>query len=168
MPFEEPSRITMPAIQSLLLVSPDMVGRLVNRVRASEKRELHIPAEAILPRGYAQYLLWVLEANSCQEPFDNRQKNQFREPSVCGQGNQEPKERQGAGIRSVYCRVAGQIETLEVNQQKCFDSVDLSAYPWNPQFNLNTSQVFYQLAKERSLFTYIQESIYGTEEIMLC
>ena len=31
MPFEEPSRITMPAIQSLLLVSPDMVGRLGNR-----------------------------------------------------------------------------------------------------------------------------------------
>ena len=146
----EKYEITIAGECSLVMVSPEMVGSLVQMVRESDKRELRIPAEVILPQGYAEYLLCVLEANLFQNFSEARQ-----EISVMFLTGRE--EGPDAGLQAVYRRVAGQIEMLRVNQQECFEHVDLLAYPCGTQFYLNVSETFYRLAKQRLLFTYVYE-----------
>lgn len=128
--------ITVSGEYSLLLISPDMVGLLVERVLASDKRELCIPTEEILPRGYAEYLVCVLKANSGLDVSDVRQ------------GKNE------AGIQLVYSHVAEQIGNLKANQYHCFDRARLSACPWGTQFCLSTSENFYELVKQKVTFMY--------------
>lgn len=47
----------------IIVLSPKMIAVLIEKIRSSDMKELVIPAEEILPQGYAQYLARVLEAN---------------------------------------------------------------------------------------------------------
>lgn len=47
-------RIRITGEYDVLVVSPRMIERLITRIRQSDSRELVIPAEEILPPGYAR------------------------------------------------------------------------------------------------------------------
>ena len=87
-------RIRITGEYDVLVVSPRMIERLITRIRQSDSRELVIPAEEILPPGYADYLARVLEAN--------------------GEQNDEKSG------QSVYDVLAGQIENLKVEEDLVF------------------------------------------------
>ena len=41
---------------NILVLSPQIIGTLLEKIRYSETRELIIPAEELLPQGYTEYL----------------------------------------------------------------------------------------------------------------
>ena len=129
--------ITMAGEEGLVVISPEMVALLVEKVQGSEGKELYIPAQEILPQGYAEYLACVLAANpSCTRP------------AAYGM------------VQDVYGWAAGQMEQLSVGQQKCFDIVRLYGRLCQMQFYLYTSEAFYSLAKQKRIrFVYTYSEI---------
>lgn len=57
-------RIKITGEYDVIVLSPNMIARLIDKIRGSDTKELVIPAEEILPQGYAQYLNRVLDANT--------------------------------------------------------------------------------------------------------
>ena len=55
-------RIKITGKYDVIVLSPKMIAVLIEKIRSSDTKELVIPAEEILPRGYAQYIARVLEA----------------------------------------------------------------------------------------------------------
>ena len=119
----------------ILILSPEMITMLIKRVRNSNTKEFVIPAEEILPQGYAEYLVRVLGANM---------------------GTKQPN----ADLQEIYKLIAEQIKKLSVNQQKCFSRVNLCERQYQTQFNLNASETFYMLVKQGvSSFTYVYKDL---------
>ena len=129
--------ITITGDYDILVLSPQMVAQLIERVKASDTKEMVIPAEEILPQGYVEYLLNVLEAN----------------PQICQSNN---------GTESVYEVIINQIEKLKVNQNQCFDKVDFSNRKKTTKFMLSANENFYMLVKqENSSFVYSYKDLNG-------
>ena len=126
----------------VLVLSPEMIALLIKRVKNSDTREVVIPAEEILPQGYAEYLIRVLEANMGTEQLN-------------------------ADLKEVSKLIAEQIKKLSVNQQKCFSRVNLCEHQCKTQFRLSASETFYMLVKQvRPSFTYVYKDL-DEKEIQL-
>ncbi len=110
----------------ILALSPEMVALLVERVRASGTRAFSVPAEELLPRGYAEYLAHVFEANA-------------------------GTRRRPVDIREVYQKTGGQIKRLCVHERKCFDRVSLRGRRYHTRFCLSASRTLFLLVKEGAL-----------------
>lgn len=71
----------------LLIISPGMIAALIAEMRRSSTREMLVPADEILPPGYAEYLKRVLAANEYSENVYDMAVEQFRrlevEQSLC-------------------------------------------------------------------------------------
>lgn len=106
----------------IIVVSPEMIEVLLKKIRHSDAKELVIPAEEILPQGYAGYLARVLSANLAANPD---------------------------GIP--LCEMlADQLKKLKIDDETCFDDVTVSGLAGNRQFNVNTNGQFYILIKQKS------------------
>ena len=112
----------------LRILTPEMIALLIEKARNSSKRELHIPVEEILPRGYADYLIRVLEANA-EILFGKTFAH-------------------GSSVQVVYQLAARQLHQLSIQQQLCFDAVNLYRRQRRTLFQLHTSEVFYRMAKQ--------------------
>lgn len=118
-------KISMTGEYEILVLSPEIIALLVEKVKISENKELHIPAEEILPQGYADYLARVLEANMGGSPHLS-------------------------GIPKINDLVAEQIKLLTVNEHKCFDRVMLRTREFHMQFELDANAAFFVLAKQKA------------------
>ena len=49
--------------QDILVLSPQIIGTLIEKIRCSDTKELIIPADELLPQGYAEYLERVMQIN---------------------------------------------------------------------------------------------------------
>lgn len=78
----------------MLVLSPQMISLLIEKIEMSDSKELVISAEEILPQGYIKYLAHVLSAN-----FEIDQSK--------------------TDIRAAYDMVAEQIDKLKIDTQKC-------------------------------------------------
>ena len=98
----------------ILVLSPQMIAQLIRKIKTSDSKELVISAEEILPQGYSEYLAHVIGSN-----LDIHQENE------------------------VYKIIAGQIDKLKINEQKCFDKVGFTTEPNDIHFMLDTNDYFY-------------------------
>lgn len=112
--------IRMVGEYDIFVLSPQMIARLIEKIKTSDSKELVISAQELLPQGYAQYLARVMEAN-----LDIQQEN------------------------GVYKIIAEQIDKLMINEKKCFDKVELTTKPNDIQLRLDTNDDFYMLVKEK-------------------
>lgn len=129
--------ITITGDYDILVLSPQMVAQLIEKVKNSDTKKMVIPAEEIIPQGYAEYLLHVLEAN----------------PQICQSNN---------CADNVYELITNQIEKLKVNQHQCFDKVNFSNRKKTVKFMLSTNENFYVLVKqEKSSFLYSYKDLDG-------
>ena len=88
-------RIWIRGEYDISVLSPEIIALLVEKVKKAASKDLIIPVEEIIPRGYAEYLVRVLEVNMTTEaPCD---------------------------MRAVYGMTARQIGALKVEEHKCFD-----------------------------------------------
>ena len=94
----------------ILVLSPQIIRTLSEKIRCSDTKELIIPADELFPQGYAEYLERVMQTN-------NIEKN--------------------IGRQDVYDLTAKQIGMLKVKQQKCFDKAKAET---NEKFFLLTKQ----------------------------
>ncbi len=115
----------------ILVLSPQMIAQLIENIKTSDSKELVISAGEILPQEYAEYLAHVMETN-----LDIHQEN------------------------GVYKIIAEQMDKLKINEQKCFDKVELTTEPNDIQFMLDTNDYFYMLVKEKkSSFSYVYKEL---------
>lgn len=114
----------------VIVLSPKIIALLIDKIRSSDTKEMVIPAEEILPQGYAEYLNRVLDANTeIAKTLLNR---------------------------SAYSLIAEQISKMQFNEKDCFDSVDVTETERNPQLDMETSEDFYIVTKkENSQFRYV-------------
>lgn len=120
----------------IIVLSPKMIAVLIEKIRSSDTKELVIPAEEILPQGYAQYLARVLEANmEIAKSLPNR---------------------------SAYTLIAEQIKKLQFNEKDCFERVGVTKPNSSPQFDVDASEEFFIVTKqENSQFHYSFKSENG-------
>lgn len=107
--------------QDILVLSPQIIGTLIEKIRCSDTKELIIPAEELLPQGYAEYLERVMQINDIGK---------------------------SVGRQDVYNLTAKQIGMLKVKQQKCFDKAKAETIENATQFNLETNEKFFLLTKQ--------------------
>lgn len=107
--------------QDILVLSPQIIGRLIEKIRCSDTKELIIPADELLPQGYAEYLERVMQTN-------NIEKN--------------------IGRQDAYDLTAKQIGMLKVKRQQCFDKAKAETTENATQFNLETNESFFLLTKQ--------------------
>lgn len=118
----------------ILVLSPQMIAHLIENIKISDSKELVISAEELLPQGYLEYLARVVETN-----LDIHQDNE------------------------VYKIIAGQIDRLKINGQKCFDKVEFTTESDDIHFMLDTNDYFFMLVKENpSGFSYVYKELNET------
>lgn len=122
----------------VIVVSPKMIALLIDKIRESDTKEMVIPAEEILPQGYAGYLNRVLEANTeIAETLPDR---------------------------NPYTLIAEQMRKMRFNEKDCFDSVDVEEPERNPRFDVEANEDFYIVTKQKnSRFRYSFKSENGEE-----
>ena len=123
-------RIKIAGKYDIIVISPKIIAALMDKILCSNLKEMVIPAEEILPQGYAGYLACVLEANvEIAKALPNR---------------------------NAYTLIAGQIRKLQCNEQDCFDRVEVTEPGSNPQFDMETSEDFYIVTRQgNNQFRYV-------------
>lgn len=122
----------------VIVLSPDMIARLVDAVRSSDTKELVIPAEEILPQGYAGYLNRALDAN----------------PELAGT----------LPDRNAYTLIAEQIKKMQFDEKDCFDSVNVTHPEEVPLLDVEASEDFYIVTKQdNNRFRYVFQNENGEE-----
>lgn len=114
-------RIKITGKYDILVLSPKIIGTLLEKIRYSDTRELIIPAEELFPQGYREYLERVMQTNSIGTNI---------------------------GSQDVYDLAAKQIGMLEVKQRKCFDKATAETRENAAQFNIETNEEFFLLTKQ--------------------
>lgn len=107
--------------QDILVLSPQIIGTLIEKIRCSDTKELIIPAGELLPQGYAKYLERVMQNNDIGK---------------------------NVGRQDVYDLTAKQIGMLKVEQQECFDKATAETTDNAARFNLETNEKFFLLTKQ--------------------
>lgn len=122
----------------VIVLSPKMIALLIEKIRNSDTKEMAIPADEILPQGYAEYLNRVLDANTeIAKTLSNR---------------------------NAYTLIAEQIKKMKFNEKDCFDSVDVTEPEKSPQLDIEASEDFYIVTKqENSQFRYAFKNANGEE-----
>lgn len=105
----------------ILVLSPQIIGTLIEKIRCSDTKELTIPAEELLPQGYAEYLERVMQINDIGK---------------------------NVGRQDVYDLTAKQIGMLKIQQQKCFDRATAETTENMAQLNLEANGDFFLLTKQ--------------------
>lgn len=123
----------------IIVLTPQMIKTLIQKIHNSDTRELMIPESEILTRVYVEYLARVLSAN-----FEMDQSK--------------------ADIQAAYEMIANQINRLKVSSSNCFDEVCCLEENQNRQFSLNTNEKFYMLIKQKNpVFFYSYKDPYGKD-----
>ena len=105
----------------ILVLSPKIIGTLIEKIRCSDTKELIIPADELLPQGYVEYLESVMQTN-------NIEKN--------------------IGRQDVYDLTAKQVGMLKVTRQQRFAKAKAETTENATQFNLETNESFFLLTKQ--------------------
>lgn len=129
--------ITITGDYDILVLSPQMIKKLIEKIKVSDTKELVIPAEEILPQGYAEYLANVLLANL-------------------------PIQQLTAEQDEVYKIISEQIDKLKIEKHKCFDKINFLNQKNSARFMVNTNEYFYMLVKqEKASFSYVYKDLDG-------
>lgn len=112
----------------MLVLSPQMISLLIEKIEMSDSKELVISAEEILPQGYIEYLAHALSAN-----FEIDQSK--------------------TDIRAAYDMVAEQIDKLEIDTQKCIPHMMKYLTDMGYEIDFSGSQMIWgQIKNNLSLF----------------
>lgn len=126
----------------ILILHPKIISNLIKKVKHSDKKELVIKADEIMPKNYNEYLKRVLQSNA----------------SIT---------RSTSG-KNMYELIAEELEKLQVNNKQCFDKVSVVNNKIITSFDVDTNETFYMLIKQRdSQFKYVFKNDNGEEITVL-
>lgn len=133
-------KINILGVEDFVIISPKVVGMLLQKIRESENTSFEIPVESIMPPGYTQYLINVLNSN--------RGKKQFKFYQI--------KEKQ-ISSEHIYQIMEYQMKNLKVETRDCFEKVILQDMELgkNKEYSIETEDLFFCICKnENSKLTY--------------
>lgn len=131
-------RIKITGEYDVIVLSPRVIALLIDKIRNADTKEMVIPAEEILPQGYAEYLTRVLDANT-----------QLAETLP---------------DRNAYTLIAEQMKKMQFDEKDCFDRVEVTEPESNPQLDMEASKDFFIVTKqENSRFRYVFKNECGEE-----
>ena len=126
----------------ILILHPKIISNLIKKVKHSDKKELVIKADEIMPKNYNEYLKRVLQSNA----------------SIT---------RSTSG-KNMYELIAEELEKLQVNNKQCFDKVSVVNNKIITSFDVDTNETFYMLVKQKdSQFKYVLKNDNGEEITVL-
>lgn len=126
----------------ILILHPKIISNLIKKVKHSDKKELVIKADEIMPKNYNEYLKRVLQSNA----------------SIT---------RSTSG-KNMYELIAEELEKLQVNNKQCFDKVSVVNNKIITSFDVDTNETFYMLVKQKdSQFKYVLKNDKGEEITVL-
>ena len=134
-------KISIVGVTDFIIISPDVLGLLFQKIRESSKQQMDIPVESIMPVGYTKYLEAVLNGNRDKEMF------RFRHIS-----EKKLKKEQ------IYKIVEHQMKNLKVEKEECFEKFVLLAENTEAQYTYSVEsekEFFYTCQDEESKFTYV-------------
>ena len=134
-------RLKITDVEEFIIISPKVLALLLKKIHGMENHTIEIPVESIMPPGYTQYLLNVINSNRSHKLF-----NFFST-------TEEPLQKE-----HIYKIIEHQMRNLKIESEECFkkivlhvgDSEDIAEY------EIETMDFFFCLCKnENSRFVYI-------------
>lgn len=133
-------KISIVGVKDFIIISPDVLGILIQRIKTFPDRQMEIPAEVIMPVEYANYLKRVINSNRDKENFHFKQITE-----------------QKLKTKDIYKILEYQMKNLKVEKQACFEEFNLITETSSISYNykLEAKKVFFYICKdEQSRFTY--------------
>ncbi len=134
-------KISIVGVTDFIIISPDVLGLLFQKIRESSKQQMDIPVESIMPISYTKYLESVLNVN--------RDKKMFRYRQI---SEKELKKEQ------IYKILERQMKNLKVEKEECFEKFALLEENTEAQYtySVETEKDFFCLCQdEECKFTYV-------------
>uniref|UniRef100_UPI004055E72C hypothetical protein n=1 Tax=Agathobacter sp. TaxID=2021311 RepID=UPI004055E72C len=134
-------RLRITGVEDFIIISPEVLGLLLRKIIESDSPILEIPAESIMPPGYTQYLLKVLNTN--------RENKLFRFSQI---------EDVLLKTEHIYRIIEHQMQGLKIESDDCFKKIVLHVdnFGKSMEYEVETKDSFFCICKnENNKFTYI-------------
>ena len=134
-------KISIVGVTDFIIISPDVLGLLLQHIRESSERQMDIPEESIMPVGYTKYLEAVLNGNRDKKMFHFKQISE-----------KELKK------EHIYRILEHQMKNLKIEKDKCFEKFELLAENSEAQYtySMESKKDFFYICQDaESRFTYV-------------
>lgn len=144
-------RLRITGIEDFVIISPRVLGMILQKISDSESRTLEIPVESIMPPGYTQYLVNVLNSNRENKLF---KFSQIKDDRIMA--------------KHVYQIMEYQMQRLKIESEDCFQKIILCAgnTEQTMEYEVEAKDSFFCICKnENSKFLYVFPN--GKQECVL-
>lgn len=115
-------RLKITGMEEFIIISPKVLALLLKKINGMENHTIEIPVESIMPPGYTQYLLNVINSNR-----DHKLFNFFST-------TEEPLQKE-----HIYKIIEHQMRNLKIESEECFKKIVFHMLPYclNPVINMH-------------------------------
>lgn len=127
--------------EDFVIITPQMLSSLILQIRRLPERELMVEVKDILPKGLEEYMERIINTN--RHTVSCFQYSQIPEDPITG--------------KELHRIVRGQLETLEMNQTACFQSIVLAdTISGEAGFDIACTEPFFWACKDSAIrFVYV-------------
>lgn len=133
-------RLKITGVEDFVIISPRVLGMLLQKINMSDRQTLEVPVEAIMPTGYTQYLLKVINSN--------RENRLFKFSQI---------EDDPIKAEHIYQIIEYQMQQLKIGSEDCFKKIVLymNNSEQSMEYEVETQDTFFCICKnENSRFIY--------------
>lgn len=134
-------RLRITGVEDFVIISPRVLGMILQKISESESRMLEIPVESIMPPGYTQYLVNVLNSNRENKLF---KFSQIKDDPIRAE--------------HVYQIIQYQMQRLKIESEDCFQKIVLCTgnTEQTMEYEVEAKDSFFCICKnENSRFIYV-------------
>lgn len=143
-------KLRITGVENFAIISSSVLGMLIQKISKSDSCVLEIPVESIMPPGFTQYLVNVLNSNRENRLF---QYNQIKDDPVRAE--------------HIYQIMQYQMQQLQIESEDCFQKIILCTgnAEESMRYEVEAKNSFFCICKnENSKFIYVfpdgrQESV---------
>ena len=144
------NRLRITGVEDFVIISPRVLGMILQKISESRSRMLEIPVGSIMPPGYTQYLVNVLNSNRENKLF---KFSQIKDDPIRAE--------------HVYQIIQYQMQRLKIESEDCFQKIVLCTgnTEQTMEYEVEAKDSFFCICKnENSRFIYVfpngkQESV---------
>lgn len=134
-------KVSITGITDFIIISPEVLRLLLEKIKDSVTLNIEIPAEYIMPMKFAEYIKAVINVN--------RDKTQFRFKQIT---------EDEISMIDIYSILEYQMQNLKIDKEKCFEKFTLLAEHSEGKYSFaveSNKTFFYICQDEESRFTYM-------------
>lgn len=134
-------KVSITGITDFIIISPEVLRLLLEKIKDSITLNVEIPAESIMPMKFAKYIKAVINVN--------RDKTQFRFKRIT---------EDEISMIDIYSILEYQMRNLKIDKEKCFEKFTLLAENSEGKYSfaVESNKTFFHICQdEESRFTYV-------------